>query len=121
MDEFFADPDNRFMRVVSATTYVPPHGLLKALDAARTHIKYKPGGEGFHEAQKSFYEHAIKQSAKKPASPKKAASPKKKKSGSVCAGRPRSDCGSDPCKWAGPGPKGRQFCRISKNRKRSRP
>lgn len=122
MDEFFADPDNRFMRVHFATTYVPPQGLLNALEAARTHLKYMPGGEGFHEAQKSFYEHAIKQSANKPA--KKAASPKKKKkspSGSVCVGRPRSNCGSDPCKWAGPGPKGRQFCRISKNRKRSRP
>ena len=119
MNEFFANPDNRFMRVRSATTYVPPQGLLKALGTARTHLKYMPGGEGFHEAKASFYEHAKQLNAKK-----KVASPTKKRkspSGSVCVGRPRSNCAADPCKWAGPGSKGRQFCRIAKNKKRSRP
>lgn len=118
--DMVANPRNRFLRVRSATTYLPPEQLLKAsptaLALARAHLKYKPGGQGFEEARASFRKHARLQKL----ASKKSASKKKRKGSSTCVGRPRSNCASDPCKWAGPGPKGRQFCRIAKNRKRSR-
>ena len=105
------------MRVRSATTYIPPQGLLKTLELAREAIKYKPGGQAFEEAQTSFYYHAKQFEAMNPAPKKKSRS----RTRSACAGRPRSNCTSDLCKWAGPGPKSnREYCRIAKNRKRSR-
>lgn len=75
----------------------------------RNHVKFMPGNTGFKEAFAEFA--SLADTTKSP--PKSSAkSPTRKKTG--CPAKARADCTS-PCKWAGPGPKGRSFCRKERN------
>lgn len=72
--------------------------------AWRNHVKFMPGNTGFKEAFAEFASLASKSK-----SPSK--SPRKRPG---CPAKARADCVS-PCKWAGPGPKGRSYCRKERN------